>query len=632
MKRRVAALLIALILALGTGSPTHAGAPSPPSPWPAKELLAAPPPHEWGTADGLVQEVWYEGEPLQGRPTRIFAWLGRPAGLQPGQRVPGVLLVHGGGGRAFKEWAAYWAGRGYAALAMDTAGQGPDGNRHPHAGPDQSDATKFQAFDDAGLRDMWTYHAVAAILRGHSLLASCQEVDAERIGITGISWGGYLTCIAAGVDPALKAAVPVYGCGYLGENSVWRDRALATLTASARERWLRWFDPSVWLPGARCPMLFLNGTKDFAYPPDSYRKTYQLVPAAQRTTAVRVDLPHGHIWTFGEVDAFMDHALKPGPGTSALVRLGETTPAHGMATASVLAGSRPVSATLHLTSDTGDWTTRQWSEVAAEVTPDALQAALPPQRPLTFFFTATDDRGLITSSPYAEIGTSDNSACQPVGKLEEDFYDWSARHEAVLKLKEVIQPEIVMIGDSITHLWGGEPTEPNGNKGADSWKSLFGNRPVLNLGFGWDRTQNVLWRIQHGELQGLHPRYAVIHIGTNNLAHTTNARENTPAEIAEGIRSIIEHTKAQCPGVRIILMAVMPRGEKPNDAGRLKVAAINSLLPAVATATEATLLDITSQLLEPDGSLSRETMPDFLHPGPKAYALWAEAVRPHLQP
>jgi lysophospholipase L1-like esterase len=379
-------------------------------------------------------------------------------------------------------------------------------------------------------------------------------------------------------------------------------------------------------------MLFLNGTKDFAYPPDSYRKTYQLVPAAQRTTAVRVDLPHGHIWTFGEVDAFMDHALKPGPGTSALVRLGETTPAHGMATASVLAGSRPVSATLHLTSDTGDWTTRQWSEVAAEVTPDALQAALPPQRPLTFFFTATDDRGLITSSPYAEIGTSDNSACQPVGKLEEDFYDWSARHEAVLKLKEVIQPEIVMIGDSITHLWGGEPTEPNGNKGADSWKSLFGNRPVLNLGFGWDRTQNVLWRIQHGELQGLHPRYAVIHIGTNNLAHTTNARENTPAEIAEGIRSIIEHTKAQCPGVRIILMAVMPRGEKPNDVGRLKVAAINSLLPAVATATEATLLDITPQLLEPDGSLSRETMPDFLHPGPKAYALWAEAVRPHLQP
>jgi lysophospholipase L1-like esterase len=379
-------------------------------------------------------------------------------------------------------------------------------------------------------------------------------------------------------------------------------------------------------------MLFLNGTKDFAYPPDSYRKTYQLVPAAQRTIAVRVDLPHGHIWTFGEVDAFMDHALKPGPDTPALVRLGETKPAHGMATAPVLAGSRPVSATLHLTSDTGDWTTRQWSEVAAEVTPDALQAALPPQRPLTFFFTATDDRGLITSSLYAEIGSSDNSACQPVGKLEEDFYDWSARHETVLKLKEVIQPEIVMIGDSITHLWGGEPAEPNGNKGADSWKSLFGNRPVLNLGFGWDRTQNVLWRIQHGELQGLHPRYAVIHIGTNNLAHTTNARENTPAEIAEGIRSIIEHTKAQCPGVRIILMAVMPRGEKPNDPARLKVAAINTLLPAVATATEATLLDITSQLLEPDGSLSRETMPDFLHPGPKAYALWAEAVRPYLQP
>jgi lysophospholipase L1-like esterase len=79
-------------------------------------------------------------------------------------------------------------------------------------------------------------------------------------------------------------------------------------------------------------------------------------------------------------------------------------------------------------------------------------------------------------------------------------------------------------------------------------------------------------------------------------------------------------------------MAVMPRGEKSDDPARLKVAAINTLLPAVATATEATLLDITPQLLEPDGTLSRETMPDFLHPGPKAYALWAEAVRPYLQP
>ena len=417
MNFRTATFLLVFIVALVAGSPIAVGVTPPLSPWKVDSILAAPPPHEWGTTDGLVQEVWYEGEPKNGQPTRILAYCGRPAGLAPGQRAPAVLLVHGGGGRAFKDWASHWAGRGYVALAMDTAGQGIDGQPHDWAGPDQSDTTKFRPFQDSEIREMWTYHAVAAILRGHSLLISCAEVDAERIGITGISWGGYLTCITAGVDSALKAAVPVYGCGYLGDNSVWRDHALATLTADERDRWLRWFDPSVWLPGARCPMLFLNGTKDFAYPPDSYRKTYQLVPAAQRTIAVRVDLPHGHIWTFGEVDAFMDHALKPGPDTPALVRLGETTPAHGIATAPVLAGPRPVSTTLHFTSDTGDWTARQWSEVAAEVTPDAVQAALPPQRPLTFFFTATDDRGLITSSPYAEIGTSDNSACQPVGKL-----------------------------------------------------------------------------------------------------------------------------------------------------------------------------------------------------------------------
>lgn len=605
-----------------------------PSIWKADALIAAPPAHEWGASDGLVREVWYEGEPFEGRPTRVFAYVGRPATAtgRTAAKVPAVLLVHGGGGRAFKDWAKYWAERGYVALAMDTAGQGPDGSRHDQAGPGQDDTVKFRPFQDGEIGDMWTYHAVAAVLRGHGLLASLPEVDRDRIAVTGISWGGYLTCLVAGVDPALKAAVPVYGCGFLGDNSVWRDRSLATLTEEHRSRWLKWFDPSEWLAGARCPMLFLNGTHDFAYPPDSYRRSFSLVAPDLRTVAVRVDLPHGHIWTFGEVDAFIDHALKHGPDHAPLVRLDQSVADGTTASAPVLTGASPVAATLHLTTDTGAWTSRQWRDVPALIEGASLRASLPAERPLTFFFTATDARGLTTSSPYAELDTGVNTACQPVGKLEEDFYDWQARHAAVMEFKETTQPEIVMIGDSITHLWGGEPAEPKGNKGADAWASLFGDRPVLNLGFGWDRTQNVLWRIQHGELDGLPPRLAVIHIGTNNLAQTARARENTPAEIAEGIQAIVERTKAKCPGVKIILMAVMPRGEKPDDAGRRKVAAINALLPPIAEATGAAFNDLTSRLLEPDGSITRETMPDFLHPGAKGYAVWAEALRPHLAP
>ena len=103
-----------------------------------------------------------------------------------------------GGGDAFEPWAKLWADRGYVALAMDLSGRGPDRKRLLDGGPDQDDETKFRDFDPADPSSMWTYQAVAAVLRGHSLLASRSEVDANRIGVTGISWGGYLTCIVAG--------------------------------------------------------------------------------------------------------------------------------------------------------------------------------------------------------------------------------------------------------------------------------------------------------------------------------------------------------------------------------------------------------------------------------------------------
>ena len=97
-----------------------------------------------------------------------------------------------------------------------------------------------------------------------------------------------------------------------------------------------------------------------------------------------------------------------------------------------------------------------------------------------------------------------NPATVPVGKLENDGYGWEDRHEAVMKIKDALKLEIVLIGDSITHFWGGEPDGARmGNRGRESWAAIFGGRKVLNLGFGWDRTQNVLKRIELGELDGL---------------------------------------------------------------------------------------------------------------------------------
>jgi lysophospholipase L1-like esterase len=145
-----------------------------------------------------------------------------------------------------------------------------------------------------------------------------------------------------------------------------------------------------------------------------------------------------------------------------------------------------------------------------------------------------------------------NTAIIPVGKLEKDMYDWDQRHAAILAVKDQVKPQVVLIGDSITHFWGGPPNEPKGNRGKEAWAATFGDLPVLNLGFGWDRTQNVLYRIQQGELDGLIPRLVVIHIGTNNLAGTKNARANTPAEIAEGVGAIVDHVHEKCPDAAIV--------------------------------------------------------------------------------
>jgi dienelactone hydrolase len=363
-------------------------------PWDVKALQTADVKPEWGETTGFVREVYYPGEPFQGKPTRIFAYYGRPAGDGP---FPAVVLVHGGGGKAFSKWAEHWAARGYCALAMDLAGNGPKG-RLADGGPDQTDEFKFRDFDDKTVRDMWTYHAVAAVLRGHTLLASLPEVNKDKVAVTGISWGGYLTCIVAGLDHRLKAAVPVYGCGFLHEDSVWKPR-LDGFPADRRDRWVKTFDPSVYLPGVKCPILFLNGTNDFAYPLDSYRKCFELVPAP-KTLSVRVRLPHGHIWTHGEVDAFIDSQLKGGdllPVVEAMTRDGDAV------SAKVTAKGDLKGASLHYAAATGPWQKREWKSVPAEVKDGRVSARLPAERPLVYYLSVTDARGPEVSAPHAEV-------------------------------------------------------------------------------------------------------------------------------------------------------------------------------------------------------------------------------------
>jgi lysophospholipase L1-like esterase len=230
-----------------------------------------------------------------------------------------------------------------------------------------------------------------------------------------------------------------------------------------------------------------------------------------------------------------------------------------------------------------------------------------------------------------------NTAIIPVPKLEEDSYNWRDRHAQVLAIKDSINPEILLIGDSITHFWGGLPQlkytngqlrQPNG---PTSWNSLFGPYRVLNLGFGWDRTQNVLWRLDHSEIDGLHPRVVVINIGTNNTSETANARMNTSPEIVDGIAAICARVRAKMPKAKIILMAVFPREENPNNPRRALISQINRQLKVYANDVHITFVNIGPEMLNADGAFLPGIMLDFTHPTDKGYQVWANAIRPYLK-
>jgi cephalosporin-C deacetylase-like acetyl esterase len=352
-----------------------------------------------GFQAGGLKPIFYDGVAWKGKPTRVFAWLGVP----PAQvKLPAMVLVHGGGGTAFADWAKLWNGRGYAAIAMDLCGAVPKKGakgweRHEQGGP-----PGWGGFDqiDGEERDHWTWQAVGNIALAHSLLRSLPEVDPDRIGITGISWGGYLTCIAASVDPRFKFAAPVYGCGFLGDNSTW----LGTFEKMGKEKadkWLKLWDPSQYLKKAKMPFLWVNGTNDFAYPLDSYLKTYRL-PSTERTLAVRVRMAHAHGGPGEkpeEIHAFANALFK---GGVPLARITETKVEKNVCTVAFAAKAPILKAELNFTRDTGKWQARKWESVPVAAEKDRVTAAIP-EGAKVFYVNLFDDRNLVVSTEHIEL-------------------------------------------------------------------------------------------------------------------------------------------------------------------------------------------------------------------------------------
>lgn len=370
-----------------------------------------------------TQKVWYESGPWHGKKTRVMGFYSRPVGEAV---YPGMILVHGGGGSAYSRWTELWAARGYAALAMDLAGceitseESTEGDqpvvRLPDGGPNQISEFKFLNFspDDQGYVESWTWQAVASILRAHSLLDSLPEVDPNRTGITGISWGGYLTSLVAGVDDRLQVAVPVYGCGNLARLSVWTGAELAKKTPEEVALWTKYLDPISYVGHARCRMLFVDGTDDFAYPLEINRDTWEQVPGADVCLILHFPHSHGWGWTPPEIAAYVNSVLMPNCETiPCLTNFRYEASVDGIVFRAENKYKVPLQKTvLYYTTDPGGfgednkWQVREWSTVDGEVQGDEITVQLPADvtaRPVYVFLQAVDERGLRGSTHYLKI-------------------------------------------------------------------------------------------------------------------------------------------------------------------------------------------------------------------------------------
>lgn len=214
------------------------------------------------------------------------------------------------------------------------------------------------------------------------------------------------------------------------------------------------------------------------------------------------------------------------------------------------------------------------------------------------------------------VPTAPTTPAQPTSRAATPAFHTGteARHERFNRIAKEGTAQLVFLGDSITQGWEGA--------GKDAWAAHYAQRDAANFGIGGDRTEHVLWRIEHGNFDGLKPRLIVLMIGTNNAG----ARKDPPADTAAGIEAILDRLAIKCPDAKVLLLAIFPRGQNSSDAMRTINDGVNTRLGALADNQRVFFKDIGATFLNADGSISKDIMPDLLHLSPRGYDLWAKAI------
>ena len=194
---------------------------------------------------------------------------------------------------------------------------------------------------------------------------------------------------------------------------------------------------------------------------------------------------------------------------------------------------------------------------------------------------------------------------------------WKQKHEKNLARAKQGNADVVFFGDSITEGWGNNAP----------WKKHFEPIKSVNFGIGGDTTQNVLWRITNGELDGITPKVFVVMIGTNNFG----LHNDKPADVANGVKAIVETLEKKAPAAKVLLLGVFPRGHKSDNHFRKLITPLNEEISKLQDGKKVVYKDIKDAFLDKDGNLPKELMPDFLHLSEKGYFVWAEAIEPTVK-
>lgn len=207
----------------------------------------------------------------------------------------------------------------------------------------------------------------------------------------------------------------------------------------------------------------------------------------------------------------------------------------------------------------------------------------------------------------------------PVVQSRDGYYNWRSRHHEIIAGNKTAAPRIVILGNSIIHYWGGQPEAPL-TRGADSWKEYLEPAGVKNFAFGWDRIENVLWRVYHDELDGFEAAQVWVMIGTNNVTI------NSDAEITDGLKMLIEAIKVRQPAASIVLSGILPRRKMEK-----RIVVLNSRIAALARRLKVQYVNPGIVLLNHQKKIDESLFGDGLHPNAAGYKKLALAIKPYLK-